>query len=459
MLRVASFGVLLGISLVGCSGGASESKPKESAVAVLSPEMVAASWPVQMSDDTKRAPFEGHAGWAAMFQRDLSGARAAFAANPADGRGLARVHSDLADLYRQAVWLGVQATRNVYGTDRQDTDPAEADYLVGVAHALAGDCGSAKDSLARVKTPSDALVPYHSFWSTWANDPACPTLPSLAALQALPGAPAPVGVGQDPEVGALPVWTFSEQSEEARSVQSGELTSLLTLAMGHAAAAREASPDSDDALVALRSSAWMLGIEGKPQPATIDSVDPSWLFLDFALVGPDFGFLQAAQSDGLSAVTAWADRSALAAALAPAVKGDQLDVEVVIDRAAEIRIQLRTAMEQASGTPLPFHPPFAAIAEVAVLRAGMIVANTNNQYRDAGVLRINAFERSDGPGRDPVFLLSTAAWDAGNRSPLRAQEIVHGLLSRYPSVRAARYPLDALHIRLGRTASPSTPVH
>jgi hypothetical protein len=116
-------------------------------------------------------------------------------------------------------------------------------------------------------------------------------------------------------------------------------------------------------------------------------------------------------------------------------------------------------MMTASGSAQPFHPGFAQMGEVAVLRAGMIVADANDQYRDAGILRINALERSDGASRDPVFLISTAAWDAGNRSPLRAQEIVHGLVARYPFIRAARYPLDALHIRLGRTAAPTTAVH
>jgi hypothetical protein len=116
-------------------------------------------------------------------------------------------------------------------------------------------------------------------------------------------------------------------------------------------------------------------------------------------------------------------------------------------------------MAIASGSVQSYHPVFSQMGELAVLRAGMLVADANGQYRDAGILRINAFERSDGPSRDPVFLISTAAWDAGNRSPLRAQEIVHGLVSRYPSIRAARYPLDALHIRLGRTAAPTTAVH
>ena len=77
---------------------------------------------------------------------------------------------------------------------------------------------------------------------------------------------------------------------------------------------------------------------------------------------------------------------------------------------------------------------------------------------DAGTLRINALDRSVGVAADPVFFTSVAAWDVGNRNPLRAQELVYGLLSRFPPVEASRYPLDAMHIRLGRNAAPATPV-
>jgi hypothetical protein len=116
-------------------------------------------------------------------------------------------------------------------------------------------------------------------------------------------------------------------------------------------------------------------------------------------------------------------------------------------------------MAAKAGKEEGFHRPFADIARVAVLRAGMLVADAAGQYRDAGILRINALERSTGPTGDPVFLMAVAAWDAGNRNPQRAQDLIHSLTGRFPGVDAARYPLDAMHIRLARNAGPATPVH
>ena len=102
---------------------------------------------------------------------------------------------------------------------------------------------------------------------------------------------------------------------------------------------------------------------------------------------------------------------------------------------------------------------FALRARVAVLLAGMVVADANDQYRDAGILRLNALERMEQTGLDPVFALSVAAWDAGNRNPLRPEEITHQLKTSYPALFATRAPLEALHLRRSRNAGPSNPVH
>jgi hypothetical protein len=449
------------VSTSGCSGdGPDDGSSKAEIKQIVSPEMVARSWPVLMSEDGNIAPFEQHSGWAALFKRDLPGALKAFQDDPADGRGLARVHSDLAALYRQSAWMGAQATRHIYGADRQDTDPLAADYLLGVSLGLAGQCSEASAALSKfVEVPAE-LQAHHDWWTTWAAADDCPAVPPAESLAALPGAPALVERGVDPEVGQVPRWTFVEQSADAMDVHSGELTSLMQIALSHEERAMEVASASEQPIVRARVGPWRLDFEGRSDPGDLPAeVDAAWLFLDFALVGEDIGFLDVAGRDGIAAVAAWQDKSLLAAALAAAVEDDKLVPEKVIDQAAELRIQLRAAMEARSGTPKPYQSEFAKIGEVAVLRAGMLVTDANDQYRDSGILRINAFERSDSAARDPVFLLSTAAWDAGNRSPLRAQEIVQGFVSRYPAVRAARYPLDALHIRLGRTAPPSTPVH
>ena len=452
------------MGLAGCTGdtAAPEATPTATTAAAdqIAPELVAASWPLQMCDDAKRAPFEAHPGWGAMFQRDLPGALAAFRADPGDGRGLARVHSDLASIAGQAAKMGAHATVHIYGKDAQPTDPLESQYLYGVAQGILGACEESGGALAKVTAPSEAIARHHSFWTARAGESACGKPISPDELAGLPGSMAPFASGEAPELPALPHHTFVEQSDAAREVATGELTHLYSLSVGHRAAALSAAPESERDLVAARLAPWGLPVD--PSAGSTDStmeVHPEWLFLDFALVGADLYFLQAAKREGLAAVGAWKDRSLLASALAPAVSPDGLSVETVIDRAATLRTQLKESMMTASGSAQPFHPGFAQMGEVAVLRAGMIVADANDQYRDAGILRINALERSDGASRDPVFLISTAAWDAGNRSPLRAQEIVHGLVARYPFIRAALYPLDALHIRLGRTAAPTTAVH
>ena len=60
-------------------------------------------------------------------------------------------------------------------------------------------------------------------------------------------------------------------------------------------------------------------------------------------------------------------------------------------------------------------------------------------------------------GLDPVFALSVAAWDAGNRNPLRPEEITHQLKTSYPAL-LQRGPL-LKPPREGANAGPSNPVH
>src|SRR6185503_18570025 len=96
----------------------------ESASTSVPAELVASTWQVRMSDPTARAPYEQHPGWALLFQRDLEAALGAFE-EQRDERGSARVHLELAALYRQATRLAAEATLQVYGADRQETDPLD----------------------------------------------------------------------------------------------------------------------------------------------------------------------------------------------------------------------------------------------------------------------------------------------------------------------------------------------
>jgi hypothetical protein len=441
-----------GPGCVGEESASGEGEPKAAAVEPVPASLLDSTWPVRLSDDALRAPFEGGAGWAAVFQRDYAGALTAFQA-AGDAAGTARMHVELAALHHQAALLSANSTIHVYGNDRQDVDPAAVTYLVAASHGLKGDCAAADKALAAL-SPTPAQLEAGAAWWRAAIEQGCPDL-SLDALPALPGVPGAVIVGTVPEVGPLPHYSFAEPTDEGRMVSAGDPTTLRAVAAWHEAAAVAAGADPE--VVAQLLAPWTIRTPAAPSAAV--PLDDAWLFGSFLLAPADAAFLAAARSTGAAAVDAWAATSPLAAAVAPAVQGDQLDVEEVIDLAPAVGRQLRDAMAARSGGTQGFHEPFASLGRVAVLRAGMVVADGAGQSRDAGILRINALEQSSGPAADPIFTASVAAWDAGNRNPLRAQEIMHQLVGEFPALAAARYPLDAMHIRLSRNAAPATPVH
>jgi hypothetical protein len=124
--------MMLAVLLACTSEPAHEREPTVSAIA---PELVARTWQVQMSDASARAPHEAHRGWALLFERDLEGALRAFQ-DPPDQVGQTRAHLELAALYRQAARVAAEATLQVYGDDRQPTDPADVEHLVQVSRKL-----------------------------------------------------------------------------------------------------------------------------------------------------------------------------------------------------------------------------------------------------------------------------------------------------------------------------------
>ncbi len=448
------------LGLAACGGGqpARESQPApERPRAVADDALVRGAWQVRLADDAARAPFEGHGGWSALFRRAHDEALAAFAADRGDGRGLARVHVDEAGVYRQAALLAARATLQVYGADRQEADPAEVDYLLVVSGVLAGDCDTARAARERLAKPSDETLGAREAWWAKAVD-ACPAVPDPLAdgpfADVLP-APAP---GTAPALPAPPDYRWAERTEEAREVEATDPTLLYLLSRWHQEAARAAAPEGEGAAVDALLAPWRL--PGEPAPEAVpDALDDGWLFAGFYPTAADLAFVLAAGEGGTGAVEAWKDRSPLAAALAPAVKDGALSVETVLDQAVRFRDQVQADMVAVSGGEQGFHRPFADLAMLGLLRAGMVVADATGAARDAGVLRINALERSTGSAADPVFALSVAAWDTGNRNPLRAQDILHGARLRFPAVESARYPLDAMHVRLARNAAPATPVH
>jgi len=452
--------LLLTLGPLGCAGEEAEQAPVAIAVAgkdALPAALVSAAWPSRLAVDAARAPFEAHPGWGLLFQRKTDEALVAFAAEPQQTVPLARLHADLAALYRQAALLGANATRHVYGTDRLPQDPPQVDYLLAEALILTGDCGGAAATLGRL-TGASELTERAAALTAFAARPGCLSDLAPLGLAPFPVIAEPPTPGLNPSVSTEAAYAFADLGGGPPTT-GAELAALVALSRWHEAAARAAGGPAGEAAIDQLLAPWRLPGETVEPPAAAATLDDAWLFGGFAMSPADLAFTAAARTSGLGAVDAWRDRSLYAAALGPAIVEGALVPELVLDQAALLGRSLRAAQEQAGGGAQGFHRTFSDIGVVGFLRAAVVVAEGAGQARDAGILRVNAFERSEGAAGDPLFLVGLAAWDAGNRSPLRAQEIVHNQLVRFPSLAVARYPLDALHLRLGRTAAPSNPVH
>lgn len=440
------------LSLVACSGDTVETQ--EPTGQVVPEALVEKTWQVRLSDAAARAPFESHPGWGAFFQRGYDQALGAFAADPGDGEALARAHLEHAALYRQAARMAANSIRQVYGPDRQPEDPVEVDYLLGASLALLGDNDGASKALAALP-PGTAVEAQAAAWKGWLAQGGA--WPPDASLQGFPGQPGAVSPGTAPDVGELPHYRFAERAEGGHELRTADPTTLYLLSRWHEAAARQASPASDPGISQLLAT-WRLPAEPAPASELLPLSD-AWLFLSALTTAEDAAFLAAAAGgQGVLAVSAWADKSPLAAAVAPAIEGGAVVPDKMLDQAAWFGQQIEAAMKKRSGAAEVFHRGFADLARAGALRAAMVVADAAGQERDAGILRVNALDRSVETAADPVFFMSIAAWDAGNRNAVRAQELVHGLWSRFPAVEAARLPLDAMNIRLGRNAAPATAV-
>jgi hypothetical protein len=311
------------------------------------------------------------------------------------------------------------------------------------------------EAWSRVEGAEGRLQQSLEAWLGWSQGGA--GWPPDQALGAFPDQLGEVIVGTDPPSSALPHYEFEEQTDEARTVKAADPTALFLRSRWHETAARQLVPDSAGILDGFLAP-WRLPVEESAVVVPEDMGD-GWLFGGFVLTAQDVGFIADASTRGTAALDDWRARSPLAAALVPAIKDDKLIPELALDQAAMLSQQLEAELVKRAGQEEAIHRGFVQLARVGVIRAAMVVADASDQSRDAGILRLNALDRSSGPAADPVFYVSVAAWDTGNRNPLRAQDLLHGLVKRFPAVEISRYPLDAMHIRLSRNAAPATPVH
>ena len=440
------------------SGGSTDGDGTAAAATVVAPDLLAQMWQVRMADNATRARFESDPGWARYFERDLPAALDQL--GPGESLARARIHLEYAAFYRQALLMYAHSAHFVYSPEqrRQPTDPLEVDYLLGVSEYFRGAPELAQKALAALPEGADPIVRTRA--ALWAPLAAGAWPPAVDAAQ-FPAPLPPVAVGQRPALDGLPHYALAEQVDGAQVLSdSADPTVLYLLSRWHEQAALESAGAEHAALLGQLMAPWRLPVEPAPSYELVPTVDDAWLFGGFMSTPADLAFVAQASVDGTAAVDAWAAQSPLAAAIQGAVEGGKVSPEVLLDRAAALEAQVLAAMTaQSGGEALAFYRPFAMTARLGVLRAGAVVADASDQYRDAGLLRLNTLDASQGPLWDPVFVMSLAAWSAGNENTLRAQELAHQLLGRFPGVAAARYPLDALHIRRGRDSVQLSPVH
>ncbi len=418
--------------------------------------LISDTWPVQMADDAVRAPFESHPGWAALvMQRDYPAALGAFSGDAPLGLGQARVHAELAAAYRQAIRVGALATIKVYGENRRDEDPASVDCLLAVSYTLVGIEDPEPGRLESCKSTGVEGVAAHG--QAWSAVDSWPPLDALAVTPGVLGDPVP---GSLPDAGALPHWKDVDLVE-GLDIELASPAGLLGLAQYHEGAAYAAAADELAALPALIEP-WRLPGETASADASEFGAPLELLFGSAMLVPADLSFMvDVTRGSGAAAVETWKDRSAHAAIIAPCVDAAAGSVEVpcVIENAGRAFDQLRTAMEIRSGGEQGYHRPFAELGRVGAVRTGEAVAQALGDEEAMGLLRLNALDLSIGTSAEPHYLLSIAAWDAGNRNSSRASDALHAQVGHIPGVEVARFPLDALHVRLSRESAPGVPMH
>jgi len=415
-----------------------------------SADVVAATWQVRMAKADARAPYEGRASWLAWYDQRRPEAIAAFASE-SDGPGLSRAHAEYAAIYRQAALIAANAALQVYGDDRQPSDPAEVDYLLGIAHVFTKQGDPAASFGKNGKSTAGDFAKRDATWAAWvkANPGAMPDEPSgLAAIQGKPG---------DLPGGSL-VPTPLPLVGEPGAVDGGDPADLYALSRWHEAQARAADPASAEA-VDLVLDPFRLPFEAR-HLATGAPVSDTWLFMSAYTSAADMQFVSKIAAGDLPGAEALAPTSAYAAIAHACSTTGKVDADCVIDQAAQLGQAIEAGMAaQNGGQADGFHRPFADYARAGALRAVDIYARARGENDTSGVLRINSFDRSIGHAADPVFIVFLAAWDAGNRNTTRATELVHQQLSTVPGLVIARAPLDALHIRLSRNAAPGVPTH
>ena len=457
--------------ILACAGGSVEAPPPVATAGMVSAELVASTWQVRLAPDAARSAFEGRASWTAYFEGKRKDALAAMATE-SDPAGLARMHAEFAAMYQEAAVMAAQSIKQVYGVDGQPTDPVEVAYLLGEAGVILddpalmarfGECGASK---------VPGLAARDAAWKAWVAAGGKPVAASWPMGDIV--RPGEVVLGGAPGLGPVPTYTFPERTPEALGVQAADLMSLWSLSLWHLSAATKGGdsvPYGAFDLIqahgapAYRGMGWRewVGLppaETTPPPPT-PTVSDAVLFLGPYTTGGDLALDAALRNpaEAASAVAAHVSDSPYAAVLQGCTQDGKIAVDCVIDQSAALGTAIEDGMAQAAGGAQDFHRFFASQARAGLLRVAADAAFAAGDSDAGGKLRLNALDKAVGKAYDPLFVLSVAAWDAGNRNSVRATELVHPLVDEIPGLDVARISLDALHVRLSRSAAPGVPMH
>ncbi len=444
--------LLMGIG-VGCSGSDDARDPAadKATGALLEPGLepipdafIDAAWVVELGTEEALQGYASQPGWVSLvMKRDYRSAVAQL--GPGGGVPAARAHLEAAMLFRQAALLSAYSLIEVYGKTPQPTDPAGTAHLLMVSYGVTGDVDAARRAALGVQgLESDPTGAWSTPWLPWlASDAAWP--PDLSLLPIELGVPTPGGW---PTVEQLPHYSLPEREGSTASRDMADPGALVALALWHDAAAEAADPKGWGALRSTRAG---YRFPAEAAYVTSDDANPDMLFGSDLLVPGDAPYLADLHGTLGREATDAHTGSSLLAWMANDARGEDgmLDHEKALDRASQLRdTLLRSAAAQTGGTVQAHQREFADIAKVGALRSLALVAEIEGDRETSGQLRVNARDMSERSRACPVGLLGLAAWDASNRYPMRALDLLHVQARRYPSLEVARYGLDVLGLRV-----------